>query len=54
MGEKTGALETNRPHIFLKELSLYITHLQDKLDAVKVTIDRKQFRYLLKFKKSLD
>ena len=43
-----------RPNMFIKELSLYISHLEEKMNEVKSTIDKKQLRYLLKFKNNLD
>ena len=45
---------TDRPNVFVKELSLYITHLQDKVNEAKATIDKKQLRTLTKFKKNLE
>jgi len=53
-GRKNMITRTDRPNIFVKELSLYITHLQGKVDEVKTNIDKKQLRYLLKFKKNLE
>ena len=53
-GRKNMITRTDRPNVFVKELSLYITHLQDKLDDVKATIDKKQLRSLMKFKKNLE
>ncbi len=53
-GRRNMITRTDRPNVFVKELSLYITHLQDKLDDVKATIDKKQLRSLMKFKKNLE
>ena len=53
-GRSNMVTRTDRPNVFIKELSLYITHLQDKLDDVKATIDKKQLRSLTKFKKNLE
>ena len=53
-GRKNMISRTDRPNIFIKELSLYITHLQEKIDEVKTSIDKKQLRYLLKFKNNLE
>ena len=53
-GRKNMISRTDRPNIFIKELSLYITHLQEKVDEVKTSIDKKQLRYLLKFKNNLE
>ncbi|AUC84056.1 hypothetical protein CW731_01565 [Polaribacter sp. ALD11] len=53
-GRKNMMTRTDRPNIFIKELSLYITHLQEKVADVKTSIDKKQLRYLLKFKNNLE
>ena len=53
-GRKNMMTRTDRPNIFVKELSLYITHLQEKVADVKMNIDKKQLRSLLKFKKNLE
>ncbi|WP_233269942.1 hypothetical protein [Polaribacter sp. L3A8] len=53
-GRKNMISRLDRPNVFVKELSLYITHLQEKVADVKATIDKKQLRYLLKFKKNLE
>ncbi|WP_347174999.1 hypothetical protein [Polaribacter uvawellassae] len=53
-GRKNVLTRTDRPNVFIKELSLYITHLQEKIETVKTSIDKKQLRYLLKFKNNLD
>ncbi len=53
-GRKNVLTRTDRPNVFIKELSLYITHLQEKIETVKTTIDKKELRYLLKFKNNLD
>jgi len=53
-GRKNMMTRTDRPNVFTKELSLYIKHLQEKVDDAKATIDKKQIRYLLKFKNNLE
>ncbi|QXP70069.1 hypothetical protein H0I29_15850 [Polaribacter sp. R2A056_3_33] len=53
-GRKNMLTRTDRPNVFVKELSLYITHLQDKVNEAKTTIDKKQLRTLTKFKKNLE
>ena len=53
-GRKNMMTRTDRPNVFVKELSLYITHLQDKVNEAKATIDKKQLRTLTKFKKNLE
>ncbi|SDR90827.1 hypothetical protein SAMN05216503_1352 [Polaribacter sp. KT25b] len=44
----------DRPNVFIKELSLYITHLHDKVEELKSNFDKKQLRSLTKFKKNLE
>ncbi len=44
----------DRPNMFIKEMGIYIVYLQKKLAAVKNSMDTKQRRYLLKFKKNLE
>ncbi|WP_405604805.1 hypothetical protein [Polaribacter sp. Asnod1-A03] len=53
-GRKNMISRLDRPNVFIKELSLYITHLQDKVDEIKSEIDKKQLRYLSKFKNNLE
>ncbi|WP_373943349.1 hypothetical protein OEG92_09945 [Polaribacter sejongensis] len=53
-GRKNMLTRTDRPNVFVKELSLYITHLRDKVNEAKATIDKKQLRTLTKFKKNLE
>jgi len=53
-GRKNILTRKDRPNIFIKELSLYITHLKEKVEEVKSIIDKKQLRYLLKFKNNLE
>ena len=53
-GRSNMLTRTDRPNVFIKELSLYITHLQDKVEEVKFNFDKKQLRSLTKFKKNLE
>ncbi|KGL63537.1 hypothetical protein [Polaribacter sp. Hel1_85] len=53
-GRSNMLTRLDRPNIFIKELSLYITHLQDKVEEVKSNFDKKQLRSLTKFKKNLE
>lgn len=53
-GRKNLVTRQDRPNLFIKELSLYIAHLEEKLNEIKSTIDKKQLRNLLKFKNNLD
>lgn len=45
---------TDRPNMFIKEMSIYIEYLQNKLEEVKNSMDTKQRRYLSKFRKNLE
>ena len=45
---------TDRPNVFVKELSLYTTHFQEKVDEIKDVFDKKQLRYLSKFQDNLE
>ncbi len=52
---RTNIIEhTDRPNMFLKELSLYIDHLKSKMDDLPKPISVKDMRGLNKFKKNLD
>ncbi len=42
-----------RPHMFVKELNLYIDYLKNQIDEITVAIDKKQARYFDKFAKNL-
>ncbi|MGJ8761772.1 MAG: hypothetical protein ACSHXA_14595 [Polaribacter sp.] len=53
-GRNNFISRTDRPNVFIKELSLYVAHLQEKVADVKANIDKKQLRYLLKFKNNLE
>jgi len=44
---------SDRPNMFIKELGVYIKYLEDKLQEVKSSVDVKQKRSLVKFKKNL-
>lgn len=43
-----------RPHFFIKELSLYVNHFNEKVEEVKTDFDKKRLRYLSKFKNNLE
>ena len=45
---------TDRPNMFVKELNMYVTYLEEKLEEVKISMDKKQKRYLVKFKRNLE
>jgi len=44
----------DRPNMFVKELTIYIDYLQNKVADVKKCFDKKQQRYLTKFKSNLE
>jgi len=45
---------SNRPHMFIKELDLYIDYMKTKLDEAKENFTVAQGRYLIKFGKNLE
>jgi len=44
---------TDRPHMFIKELTIYIDYLKNKIEETSVSISGKQEKYLLTFGKNL-
>ena len=48
-GESHAISDKNRPNIFTKELSIYITYLKNKIKDSKYTTNRKQIQNLKKF-----
>ncbi|WP_439130919.1 hypothetical protein [Polaribacter sp.] len=52
-GRDNVIAQTNRPNMFIKELNLYFEYLEQKVDEVKTTLDKKQKRYLTKFSRNL-
>ena len=53
-GRESVISRTDRPNMFMKELNLYFEYLEDKLEEVKLSMDKKQKRYLVKFKRNLE
>ena len=53
-GRKNVIDRTDRPNMFIKELNLYFEYLENKLEEVKTSLDKKQKRYLVKFKRNLE
>lgn len=45
---------TDRPHMFVKELSLYMDFLSDKIKEAQSSMSKKQEKYLIKFSQNLD
>src|SRR5690606_11126845 len=43
----------NRPHMFIKELGMYISHLKERLAACSESISEKQRSYLVQFRENL-
>ncbi|HKI77401.1 MAG TPA: hypothetical protein VKA26_02550 [Ignavibacteriaceae bacterium] len=44
---------TDRPHMFIKELKIYIDYLKDKFEETKTEMSEKQEKYLLSFIENL-
>ena len=44
---------TDRPNMFIKELMLYISYLENKIREFELEINKKQFQYLLSFLENL-
>ena len=53
-GKKNVISVENRPHMFIKELNIYIEYLKNKLEDSKISMDKKQEKYLLTFTKNLE
>src|SRR5690606_6761477 len=45
---------TDRPHMFIKELSLYMEYLRNKLESFKKDMNKKDEKYLLTFSSNLN
>ena len=51
---KNNVLGNNhRPHMFIKELKLYINHFSEKVDDFKKTMSVKQAKHLINFQKNI-
>lgn len=48
-GRANMMTRTDRPHVFLNELKIYIDYLKMKMDETKEGINRKQLKYLVTF-----
>ncbi|MCF6168355.1 hypothetical protein [Lutibacter sp.] len=44
----------NRPHMFIKELTMYIDYFSNKVDEVKDSVSKKQEKYLTTFQNNLN
>ncbi|MDX1829941.1 MAG: hypothetical protein R3342_10395 [Lutibacter sp.] len=53
-GKANVIATNNRPHMFIKELSLYIDYFSNKVNEVKESISVKQEKYLTNFQNNLN
>jgi len=53
-GRSNMISRADRPHMFIKELNIYIEYLKNKLEESKISMDKKQEKYLLTFTKNLE
>lgn len=53
-GRDNMITRTDRPNLFIKELNIYINYLKDKLEAFKVSLNKKDEKYLLTFTSNLN
>jgi hypothetical protein len=52
---KTNVISTtNRPHFFIKELSMYVDYFSNKVDELQESFTKKQEKYLTNFKSNLN
>jgi len=52
---KTNVITTsNRPHFFIKELSMYVDYFSNKVDEFQDSFTKKQEKYLTNFKNNLN
>ncbi|MDH5414669.1 MAG: hypothetical protein OEW87_11070 [Flavobacteriaceae bacterium] len=52
-GRSNMISRTDRPNMYIKELHIYISYLKSKIHEAKVSIDKKQVKYLLTFTENL-
>ncbi|SHI64143.1 hypothetical protein SAMN04487911_10444 [Arenibacter nanhaiticus] len=48
-GHRNVIVRTDRPHMFIKELGLYMDYLKNRLSAAELAMDKKQEKYLRTF-----
>jgi hypothetical protein len=53
-GRDNMMTRTDRPNLFIKELNIYINYLKGKLEAFKVSVNKKDEKYLLTFTSNLN
>ena len=52
---KTNVVDTdNRPHMFIKELSMYVDYFSNKVDELKDSLNKKNEKYLNTFQSNLN
>ncbi len=52
---RTNVISRNdRPNMFIKELTLYLDYLKNRIDETSSSLNKKQEKYLLNFSKNLD
>ena len=52
-GKANVITHKNRPHMFIKELSMYVDYFNDRVNEVKDSYNRKQQKYLTTFQKNM-
>ncbi|WP_457617647.1 hypothetical protein [Lutibacter sp.] len=53
-GKVNVIVTDNRPHMFIKELTMYIDYFSNKVDEVKDSVSKKQEKYLTTFQNNLN
>ena len=53
-GKTNVITTTNRPHFFIKELSMYVDYFSNKVDEFQHSFTKKQEKYLTNFKNNLN
>ena len=53
-GKKDVIATTNRPHMFIKELSMYVDYYSEKVNEIKDSVSVKQEKYITNFKNNLN
>ncbi len=53
-GRDNMITRTDRPNLFIKELNIYIDYLKEKSEAFKVSLNKKDEKYLLAFTSNLN
>ncbi|WP_298493242.1 hypothetical protein [uncultured Algibacter sp.] len=53
-GRDNMITRTDRPNVFIKELSIYIDFLKNKLEEAKIVMNKKEEKYLTTFTKNLN